>query len=72
MRHGLAGTVALPLVEPVLEKEVALVTPPRDPGLPVRSVPAARVSVATELAAVGQDGQREDRGASLHGKGGYR
>ncbi|MEI4235000.1 LysR family transcriptional regulator [Roseovarius sp. D22-M7] len=29
------GTVALPLVAPVLEKKVAIVTPLRDPGLPV-------------------------------------
>ena len=31
---GLEGTVALPLTDPVLEKEVCLVTPMRDPGLP--------------------------------------
>ena len=31
---GGAGTVALPLVDPELEKEVALVSARRDPGLP--------------------------------------
>ena len=31
---GLEKTVALPLVEPTLEKEVCLVAPPRDPELP--------------------------------------
>jgi DNA-binding transcriptional LysR family regulator len=32
--HGLDGTIALPLVSPLLEKTVALVTPMRDPSLP--------------------------------------
>lgn len=31
---GLSGTVALPLVDPVVEKSVCLVTPHRNPGLP--------------------------------------
>lgn len=42
---GLDGTVALPLVEPTLEKEVCLVTPIRDPELP--NVKALRRICAT-------------------------